>query len=404
MKNIHLQNSNFRLLIGCLFLVILFTACSNEEPSLSESFLKIYDHSNADLSYHPIDVAETVDGYIILSATELASSDFNGVKLIKTDEEGNFVRERELSGYVIPIGSMYLNPSDSNTYFFAMEPTSLNAVLIGVNPQLQVDVELTISGLNYPLASSITNAGNLLLLSYDPVALEMEISEIALDGYFVGGNSYSIGPGSDVEVEIINHYLNANDRPLPFFCGEVSSGNYYFNGFYNYSFSLVFTDFSDTPSGVIQGQSSNAGIRAAMPLNGANFAVAGFQFGDNYQLSSTGLNTSGITSSADLYPGNMAELKPYTPSKIIPYSGNSELTIFGSETKGSQILLNFYDVSTGEISGIHRVGYLNPYSFSNVKVASDNSLLVLGTTFVAGRFERIVLSKISASEIASITN
>lgn len=386
------------------FICILLFSCSDEEVSLTESFVKIYDDSNADVSYHPVDAVETIDGYIILSATELASTDFRGVQLIKVDEKGDFEREQELSDYVVPIGNLYLNPSDSNTYFFAMDPTSLNAVLIGVNPQLQIEVEDVISGINYPLASSITSTGNFLLLSYDNVSLETEITEISLDGSIVGGNSYSIGPGSDVEVEIVNHYLNANGRPLPFFCGEVSPGNYYFNSFYNYSFSLVFTDFSDAPSGVVQGQSSNAGIRAAMPLTGSDFAVAGFQFGDNYQLSSTTLSTSGITSSADLYPGNMAELKPYSPSQIIPYSGTRELTIFGSETKGRQILLNFYDSSSGEIAGIHRVGYLNPFSFSSVKVTSDNSLLVLGTTFVAGRFERIVLAKISAAEISSITN
>ncbi|MFK7951597.1 MAG: hypothetical protein AB8B73_02025 [Ekhidna sp.] len=405
MKSITLQRINFRLLNGCLLIGVLFSGCSDEEVPLSESFIKIYDNSNADLSYHPVDVAETINGFITLSATELSRSDFNGVQLLKMDEEGNFVRERELPTYVNPIGKLYLNPSDSITYFFAMDPTSLNAVLIGINPQFQVEVEQEMIGLTYPLASAVTSTGNLLLLGYDHVSLETEISELSLDGTFISGTSYSIGPGDDVREAIINHYLGENDRPLPFFCGEVSTGNYYFNGFFNYSFSLVFTDFSDAPTGVVQGQDANAGVRATMPLNGNNFAIAGFQFSDNYQLSTATLNPSGISSSEALYPGgNMAELKPYTPSQIIPYSGNKEMIIFASETNGRQILLTFYDAGTGEIVGIHRLGYLNPFTFSSMKVASDNSLLVLGTTFVAGRFERIVLSKISANEISSITN
>ncbi len=388
--------------IGVLFLLFmsLISGCSDDEPSLSESFFKIYDDSNFDVSYRPIDVVETVDGYIILTGTELSNSDFMGVRLIKIDEEGNYEFDNELDDYVVPIGEMYLNETDSNSYFFAMNPTSLEAVLIGVNPQLEVEVESLIGGLNYPLSSSITSSGSLLLQSYDPITLETEISEIGLDGSFLGGNSYTIGPGSDVEEEIINHYLNASERPLPFFCGEVSPGNYYFNGFYNYSFSLVFTNFSDSPSGVVQGQSSNAGIRGVMPLSGSEFAVAGFQFDDNYQLPSTTLSIGGITSSADLYPGNMAELKPYTPTKIISYDTYS---VFGSETKGRQILLNFY-ASDGSVAGTHRVGYLNPFTFSSMKVGSDNSILILGTTFVAGRFERIALTKISAGEISGFTN
>ncbi len=385
------------------FVTVFINGCSNDEPSLSESFLKIYDDSNIDLSYRPIDVVETIDGYIVLSGTELNNTDFMGIRLIKIDEEGNYVTDVALNDYVVPVGDMYLNEADSNSYFFAMNPTSLEAVLIAVNPELEVVSEALIGGTNYPLSSSILSNGNLLLQSYDPLSQETEISEISLEGMYVGGNRYSIGPGDDVEEEIVNHYLNANERPLPFFCGEVSTGNYYFNGFYNYSFSLVFTDFSDSPSGVVQGQSSNAGIRAILPISGSDFAVAGFQFDDNYQLASSSLSTGGISSSADLYPGDMAELKSYTPTKIIRYSTGANFSVFAAETKGRQVLLNFYS-ETGEISGSHRIGFLNPFTFKSVKVGSDNSILILGTTFVAGRFERITLNKISASEIAGIIN
>ncbi|WP_420317693.1 hypothetical protein [Ekhidna sp.] len=384
-------------------LSLALLSCTDDEPALNESFFKIYDDSNLDVSYRPIDVVETVDGFIILAGTELSKSDFMGVKLIKIDEEGNYEFESDLDDYVVPVGDMYLNDADSNSYFFAMNPANLEAVLIAVNPQLEIQVESAIGNINYPLSSAILSNGNLLLQSYDPLTQETEISEIGLDGSLIAGNSYSIGPGDDVQEEIINHYLNASERPLPFLCGEVSSGNYYFNGFYNYSFSLVFTDFTATPTGVVQGQSSNAGLRAVMPLSDGNFAVAGFQFDANYQLASTTLSTNGTTSSVDLFPGNMAEIKPYTPAKIINYSDASSYSIFASETKSRQILLNFY-TENGEISGMHKIGYLNPFTFSSIKVGSDHSLLVLGTTFVAGRFERIALNKISQTELTGYLN
>ncbi|MEO9482406.1 MAG: hypothetical protein ABJG47_03130 [Ekhidna sp.] len=403
-KNIHIKNiiSKIKILTSLVSISFLIS-CSDDEPALSESFLKIYDDSNIDVSYRPIDVIETIDGYIILSGTELSNTDFMGIRLIKIDEEGNYIDDNELRDYVVPIGNMYLNQADSNSYFFAMNPTSLEAVLIGVNPQLNIEVETLIGGINYPLSSNILSNGNFLLQSYDPLSQETEISEISLDGMFVGGNRYSIGPGDDVEQEIINHYLNASDRPLPFFCGEVSAGNYYFNGFYNYSLSLVFTDFSDAPSGVVQGQSSNAGLRAVMALSGSNFAVSGYQFDDNYQLANATLSIGGITSSADLYPGDMAELKPYTPTKIVSYTSGTSYSIFAAETKGRQVLLNFY-TDAGEIGGSHRIGFLNPFTFSSIKVGTDNSLLILGTTFVAGRFERITFNKISEAEVLAFVN
>ncbi len=395
------HTSQFNQLIRKAFsfmLVPILMACSDNEPAPSESFFKIYDDSNFDVSYRPIDVVETVDGYIILTGTQLSNSNFSGVRLLKIDEEGNYEYDNELDDYVVPVGEMYLNESDSNSYFFAMNPTSLEAVLIGVSPQLEVVVESPIGGINYPLSCSITSSGSLLLQSYDAIAQETEISEIALDGSFLDGNSYSIGPGDDVLEEINNHYLNASERPLPFFCGEVSPDNYYFNGFYNYNLALVFTDFGDLPTRAILGQDgSNVGLSAMMPLSATEFAVSGFQFDANYQLSSTDFPTDNVES---LFPGTMAELKPYTPSKIISYDSYS---VFASETKGRQILLNFY-AADGSVGGTHRIGYLNPFTFSSMKVGSDNSILILGTTFVAGRFERIALTKISAGEINGFTN
>ena len=127
------------------------------------------------------------------------------------------------------------------------------------------------------------------------------------------------------------------------------------------------------------------------------------QFDENYQLASSTLSTGGTTSSADLYPGDMAELKSYTPTKIINYNTGSNYSIFAAETKGRQLLLSFY-TDTGEIGGSHRIGFLNPFTFSSIKVGSDNALLILGTTFVAGRFERVTFNKISQSEVAGIVN
>ncbi len=402
-----IQNFNFRLLVLSLFVIGMFISCSDDEPSLTDSFLKIYDDSDFDLSYDPIDVVEVSNGYIILSGTERDDSDFDGILLIKIDEEGNYLFSDEalFNDFEAPVGDMYFDASDSSIYFFAKNSGTVDAVLISINTSLAIQSTTILGGLNYPLSASPTSNNTLLLQSYDPVGLQTQISEISLAGGFEGGNEYSIGAGDDVEEEIIDHFLEATNNPLPFFCGEISPGNYYFNGFYNFSFSMVFTDFGGSPSGVVQGQSTDAGIRGALSLGGSDFAVAGYQFDDNYQLSSTTLSTGGTTSSADLYPGNMAELKPYTATKIFSYAAaNANYTVFAAETKGNQISLHFYNTTTGQIDGVHYVGFLNPFTFSSVKVTSDESILVLGTTFVAGRFERIILNKISRSEIAAVLN
>ncbi len=401
------MKSNAQLSILFALFASIFVSCADEEPSLTESFLKIYDDSDFDLSYDPIDVVEVTNGYIILSGTEREDTDFDGILLMKIDEEGNylFAEEALFNDFEAPVGDMYFNESDSSIHFFAKNNGSTDGVLITINTSLAIQNTTLLGGLNYPLSASSTSNNTLLLQSYDPVGLQTQISEINLTGGFEGGNEYSIGAGDDVEEEVIDHFLEATSNPLSFFCGEVSPGNYYFNGFYNFNLSLVFTNFGGSPSGVVQGQGTDAGIRSAMPLGGDNFAVAGYQFDDNYQLSTATLTTGGISSSADLYPGNMAELKPYTITKIFNYAGpNASYTVFASETKGNQIALHFYNTSNGQIDGVLYVGYLNPFTLASVKVTSDESILVLGTTFVAGRFERIILNKISRSEITATLN
>ena len=76
--------------IALLLLPLFFLACSDDDISPSGSFSKIYDHSVYDLSFDPIDVVETVDGFIILTGIELEGSDFQGVQLLKVDETGDF--------------------------------------------------------------------------------------------------------------------------------------------------------------------------------------------------------------------------------------------------------------------------------------------------------------------------
>ncbi|MEM9324892.1 MAG: hypothetical protein AAGA85_04530 [Bacteroidota bacterium] len=378
----------------------LFLSCEDELDLENDSFFRIYSNRNAEIDYEPIDIVETASGYVILAATKLVDSDFKGIQIITVDKAGNFLRERTMdSEMVVPTPDMFR--VDSTFYFFAMSRTTLRAQLIATDENFR-NLEVTpVGNVLYPLSAAMNSGGNLLLQSYDPASLTTVISEVRTDGTVLNQAGYTIGAGQDVEPTILAHYLEPDGRQ-PFFCGEVNPGNYYFNGFYDFSLSLVFSDFSQEPSGVVQGQSDNGGIRAAYSITGNLFALVGFQFDENYVVPSTPVGTGTTSSSIDLFSSDQAELKTGTPAAIIPYGENH--VVIAAETESREVALYFYNLTTTEVSGIETIGFINPFTLSTVRTDEEQNLLVIGTTFTSGRFERVFFRKVAASDVNGFLN
>ena len=321
------------------------------------------------------------------------------------DEEGEFEAELTFDpAPVLPTGE--LMEVNGRYYFFGMDPQTIQVQLISVNDSLS-DEQIVNVPLTYPLAAAASSTSNqFLILSYDPFNAESVISYIGTDGSIINTAAYSIGAGEDVEATILDHYLNPGEQPLPFFVGETPGGSVFFNGFYNYSMSMVFSDFGGTPTGVLQGQTTDGGIRKAMPISGNIFAVGGFQFNDNFIAVDASISSTAIASSVDLYTlyGNVTEYRSYTPMDIASYDiGTTTYTIIAAETENRQIGLYIFDQTTGELVGKHNIGYLNPYTLASLRPETDeeNHLLLTGTTYIANRFQRIYLNRIPEEEVSS---
>src|SRR5690606_17845561 len=97
------------------------------------------------------------------------------------------------------------------------------------------------------------------------------------------------------------------------------------------------------------------------------------------------------------------ELVPDAAVKILrATSGTRKLLIFASNTRSKQIGLFFYDESTGAFISSKHLGFSNPFEVASLIQTEDGGLAVCGTTWLAGRFPRICLFKISADEIATV--
>jgi hypothetical protein len=255
-------------------------------------------------------------------------------------------------------------------------------------------------GGSYPSAAAV-DGSNFILLSYDNATKQSVVSIVSATGGVSQSTGFSVGAGDAVEEPIINHFLRTG-RQFPFQVGKTAGGQYFFNGFFNYTFSLVFTDLGES-LGVVQGQQDDGGISHLTQLGGGKYATARFNFGDNYFLPNVTLNTSGLTSSTDLGGFSLPELIDNAPVKIIVSKiKEKDVILYASNTKSGQIGLYVYDLASGDFLGTKYLGFSNPYEVSSLLNTTDEGLAIGGTTYVTGRFPRITLFKISADELGTI--
>jgi hypothetical protein len=387
------------LLIGLLTMTSI--ACSDEvDPRLEqESFTKIYDNNKFSNAYKPISVKQTSDGgYVILGSRTLQNSNYAGIYLMKVGPKGEFVSETEVDPqYVNPVGDMIA--LGGQLYFFCMEEVSLSSQLVQLDENLE-GLTFTPLARTYPCAANV-DGNSLLLLNYNHVDKLFEISLVNTSGGELASKGFSIGVGEDIEEPIINHFIKGGEQ-LPFAVGRLAGSSYYFNGFFNYTFSLVFTDLNqDDPTGVVQGQQDDGGLSSLVPISGSKVATSRFNFGDNYIIPNANLSTSSITSSVDLGGYTFLELVPNAKVDILRTAINGRnVLIYGSDTQSGQIGLYIYDENTAEFIGSTYVGSTYPFRVADVIATSDEGILVCGTTSLAGRFPRVSLTKISKETLA----
>jgi hypothetical protein len=402
-----------RLLYILPLVVLVIASCEEEVNPVfdTESFTAIFDNNQFAATYNPIDMIQTEDGgYIVLGKRDLSESEFAGIYLMKVDKYGNFVRETEVNPeYVHPIASLVSR--DNVIYFICMNELTTQLQIATVSPdgEFLEETTLLVDDITYPSAASFTD-NQFIIQGYNHVDKQTIVATVSLNGTVTNQINYSIGIGDteSLDRQISSHFLETG-RQLPFAVGKAGS-KYYFNGFYDFTFSFLFTDLSqEEPDGGVQGQreSDDSGLSAILPISANKFAISWFNVGRNYfapakNIASTGTPTSIGDEGFEDVGLPFRELVDNADVRIIKAQVNEKSAlIYASTTLSKQIGLFFYDESTGKFMSSRYLGYSNPFEAADLIQTSDGGLAVCGTTYLAGRFPRICIFKLSKEELAT---
>lgn len=386
-----------------LVLCFVFFACDNSDNEVapSENFVKIYNNEQFDISYNPLDVKQTDDGsYIVLGVT-------NNVEtyLLRTNKFGEFISDTTIvSPYTNPLSDMFLINGDY--HFFCMDNTTLSTYLLKVNISDSSQVPELVQSfpeIIYPLHASQTPDGGFLIQSYNREAMSTALTKLSAGFSQEWQAEYEVL--EDVESSIISKFAGTGERSLPYFTGSSEDGNTYFlNGFYNFSFSLLFVNASNGDLiGTLNGLREETGVSAALHLTGDQYALSRFSFDENFILPNGTINIQGNDFSGEIGGNEFSEMLPEAKVIIKRLTINGINTIaYGTETKSKQIAIYFYNANDGSLINAKYYGHTNPYEFGNFSLTDDGGLAVLGRTFVAGRFPRITIFKVSEAALNNI--
>ncbi len=374
---------------------VFLSACKKDSKP-EDSFIKIYDDQNGNKHFYPLSMVASGEGYLVLSA-------YDGwrIHLMKIDKEGEFEWNYELpANYVNAVPNLIQR--NGQNYLVCMDAVGLFAYVLKIDESNHSISEVS----NFPNVLYPTYAYNsgqdVYIQNYDRLSYETGIHRLTSDLTGIS-QSGSVNIFTDVEERIVNHVSYTGNR-IPFFVSSTPDQNYIvMNGFYNYSFSLIFLNPDLSFAGVYNGAGFNGGLAALSPSGGSQFSLARFSYDNLYYNASASLTPTTIDIAESIPAQGQSELDAKKPVLIKDVSINgSQYKTFLSSTRSNQILLSLY--SGGSLVGKKYLGKNNPYTVCDFIQTEDKGLNILIQAKIMGSFDRIGLIKLSKEQVEAIVD
>ena len=393
-------NSN-KLKISSIAILILsislFQNCDivNNDAKPKDEFVKIIHEADYNTKVYPVDILQTADSsFLILSAVYNNDNSYvwHTPQISKTDASGKVLWQQKLeSPYVNPVGKIL--DISGEYYFVCMNENTLSTYIMKINKETgETTVSATLDDIKYPLYSYVSSNNSVLIQGYNHFARKTIFAKLSSSFSVTFKKEYYLY--EDAEEMILSH-ITKTGKQFPLKIGELSDGNYYINGFYNYTFSTLFIDKdSGNITGVVNGFRYEAGISSFIETSAGTFALSIFNQNDNYFITNKEISTSATSSVENLKGDYISDLQQnaHVVGKLIKTS-SEDMFVFASSTKSNEIVLYFYDKANGKLLYTKHISDSNPVEIQSLIQTDNKSIVVLAKTFVNGRFPRIFIAK-----------
>ena len=391
-----------RFIYSVIFLVpmiiglgLTFSGCKKAKPE-EVPFIKIYDDQDGNKHFHPLSISTSAsnDGYIIMSA-------YDGwrIHLMKIDNAGEFVWNYELpANYVNAVPNLI--KSNGQNYLVCMDAVGLFTYVLKVDETSQSIAQVsTFTDVLYP-TYAYNSGQNVYIQNYNRLSMQTGIHKLPLDMSSIT-QSADLNIFTDVEERVVEHITFTGKR-MPFFISSTPENNFIvMNGFYNYSFSLIFLDQNLNFAGVYNGAGFNGGLAAISPSGGNTFSLARFSYDNLYYNSNATLNPTTIDITESISAQGNSELDAQKPVLIKDLSiGGSSYKAFLSSTRSNQLLLSLY--SGGTLAGKKYLGKNIPVTASDFIQNEAGEVHILVRAKIMGSFDRIAIMKLSKEQLEEI--
>lgn len=387
MKSSHLHFA----FLGLLF-VTFFSACVDDTHEAGDSFFHLLNDDVAQKVFHPESVSPTSDGLVMLSATGQWDP-----HLAWLDKNGDFRGSWTPPASVIHPAHGFVNVNGS-PHFVCMDRASLAPIVFAVQGPGQAVEVARLPGGQYPLFLGTTNNGNPMLVTYNRNSRQTLFHLLSPSWAIVqtkGFNNYQ-----EID-EIIYDYITRAEI-FPFFGGQTSKGEYYFNGFVNYSYSFMILDGNLNQTALYQGTQYKGGVAMAIPKS-QSWMVHRFLNNDMY-LNVNAPVGAGVFTAQDL--GGAYLFNWRAKSRVCFKSitvQNRTYTVIGYSGTDGQIHLQFLSPQDIPVA-TYDLGSSGVSSIADMYVDQDNGIVILGKFMVAGQFTRPGVFKLDADEVVRLLN